>query len=136
MSKKIVVYLDGRKLPSKGLTFKVLHNGGAVVGIPKAALKGKANKKNKKATAPAGADGVRFENNQAVVRLGGKDIQTLDLPKPDPKLSDWQNQKARRKVANSYLWSIAQGEDRKAKLASPEWAIHVPVSQTSDIPLA
>lgn len=138
MSQKVEVYLDGRKLPSKGLKLKVLHNGGAVVGIPKAALKGEAGKTTKKATkskASKLADGVRFESGKAIVRFGGEDIQTIDQPKADPKLSEWQNQKAFRKAVNSYLWSIAEGDDREKKLASPQWAIHVPVAETANIPI-
>ena len=121
MSKQPKVEVLVRGSPVE-FTFHALKNGGASIGLKQAALDTKASKAAKaaKTTKPTAkvTDGVRFDGTQAIIRIDGEDVATVDKPKG--------GQKAYKRAINSELWNGQGGSDN-----ADVWAHRV---KYSDLP--
>lgn len=97
-------------------SFRVLKNGGAVIGLKQDVLDAKASKTTKKPAkkqtkAPkseATIDGVRFDGDQAIIRIGGKDVETIAAPGGSKPRKAW------KKAINSNLWNVQGGNKDQA----------------------
>jgi len=106
---KVEVLVNGKPVE---FSFRVLKNGGAVIGLKQKALDAKASKttpkgskvtkttsKAKPSKSEPTIDGVRFEGETAIIRINGADVGTIPSP---------GGRKAWKRAINSNLWN-AQG---------------------------
>ena len=118
-NKDVEVLVKGKPVE---FSFRVLKNGGAVIGLKQKALDTKARKTTKKAAkkeakTPAIVDGVRFEENEAIIRIGGKDVETIAKPnvaKAQKPMKQWKT------AINSNLWNVQGGNENEGD--NPIWA--------------
>lgn len=99
-------------------SFHALKNGGATIGLKQAALDTKASKTTKKAPKkeakttkkeePSLVDGVRFDGDNAIIRINGVDVDTVPKPKGDKPKKAWKS------AINSRLWNVHGGKDDQA----------------------
>jgi hypothetical protein len=110
---KVEVLVNGKPVEH---SFRVLKNGGAVIGLKqevlnakapvKAGKKPKAEKKPKATVAIT--DGVRYEDNVATIRIGGVDVATVSKPTGEKPRKAW------KKAINSNLWNAQGGAKDEA----------------------
>jgi len=109
---KVEVLVRGKPVD---FSFHALKNGGATIGLKQAALDTKASKTTKKAEPKATkkaesklVDGVRFDGDNAIIRINGKDVATISKPKGDKPKKAWKS------AINSNLWNDQGGKDDQA----------------------
>jgi hypothetical protein len=104
---KVEVLVNGTPVKH---TFTVLKNGGATIGLKQKVLDTKASKTTKKAPKKEAkseptVDGVRFDGDNAIIRINGKDVDTIPAPGGDKPRKAW------KKAINSNLWNVQGGKD-------------------------
>lgn len=103
-------------------SFHALKNGGAAIGLKQKALDAKASKTTKAAkkavkSAKKSADGVRFDGNEAIIRIDGEDVKTITKPKGTKPMKAW------KRAINSELWNGQGGKEDEG--ANPIWGLKV-----------
>lgn len=116
--KNVEVLVKGKPVE---FSFRVLKNGGAVIGLRQKALDTKASAKAKPSTtkkAPKKAakatklvDGVRFDGDEAIIRINGADVENIPKPKVP---SNQKPMKQWKKAINSNLWNAQGGAKDEA----------------------
>lgn len=120
---KVKVFVAG---VSVDFSIHYLKNGGASIGLKQKALDTKASTKAKPSTTKKSpkaksstklVDGVRFEGTDAIIRIGGVDVDTIARPKV---AKAQKPRKQWKKAINSNLWNV-QGGNKDATV----WAYKV-----------